>query len=154
MLEMNLQFFGGRGSGGGKNKGGGGGASGSNIQDSVKKTVENGSYSAYTVSKELGISEKEALQRIKVAQKEIGIERGTTLGMESGETRKLNRSNMSETEYSRALNTAAAVSQKKTTYGQTCQKTPTGNWASSKAITNVDTLTSAYRIKEFKYKKK
>lgn len=154
MLEMNLQFFGGRGSGGGKNKGGGGGASGSNIQDSVKKTVENGSYSAYTVSKELGISEKEALQRIKVAQKEIGIERGTTLGMESGETRKLNRSNMSETEYSRALNTAAAGSQIKTTDGQTWKKTSNGNWESSKAITNVDTLKSAYRIKEFKYKKK
>ena len=151
-MKMNLQIVGGRGSSGGKRSGGGGSEGG--IQDSVKKIVENGSYSAYNVSKELGISEKEALQRIKVAQKEIGMEQGTTLGMESGETRTLNRSNMSESEYSRALNTAAAGSQIKTTDGQTWKKAPNGNWESSKYVTGIDELKSLYRIKEFKYKKK
>ena len=73
------------------------------LKAQAERIVEGGSFSPTTVSKQLGVSEKEAKQYIVDAKKAVGARKGTTMGMESGESRKLNTSNMQDHEFKRAV---------------------------------------------------
>lgn len=94
-------------------------SSSKSVESQVEKIVEGGSYSSLTVAKQLGIPEKEALEHIKKARKAVGIRKGTPLGMESGETRKLNPANLENYELKNSVREAAAgttIKTKSTTY--------------------------------------
>lgn len=150
-------------SGGGATAGGTGAAGAGDASSRVEEIVRGGSYSPTTVARELGIKEKEALTLIKQAQKKVGEKDGTTLGMEPGDSRVLNKDNMRENDWNNALNYAGKGSTIKTKTGAVYEKKANGNWEgedkgfySGKKVTvatNIDGV-KAKGIVEFKYVKK
>lgn len=129
----------------------------------VEEIVRGGSYSPTTVARELGIKEKEAMTLIKQAQKKVGEKDGTTLGMEPGDSRVLNKDNMREQDWNNALNNAGKGSTIKTKAGAVYEKKANGNWEGEDKgfysgkkgpmTTNIDGV-KAKGIEEFKYVKK
>ena len=130
--------------------------------EKVEEIVRSGSYSPTTVARKLGIEEKEASKLIASAQKKVGEERGTTLGMKPGDSRVLNRKNMYDAEWDRALREAGNGSTIKTKSGATYTKNGS-NWEGvdssfysghkSRIITGLDGVKSK-GIEEFKYIKR